>query len=49
MKLYCPICGKKMTLYMDTPLCADCDWEVIRNLRFDRDRKLGRLNKRYVK
>ena len=40
----CPICGKALLMYMDTPLCPVCDWEVIWDLKYDRD-----YRKRYEK
>jgi len=33
----CPNCEKEMVIYMDTPLCPTCDWEIIYELRYDRD------------
>lgn len=40
----CPICGKPLLMYMDTPLCSDCDWKVIWKLRYDRDERLKNEN-----
>lgn len=33
----CPICKGKQIYYMDTWLCPKCDWQVIMELKFDRD------------
>lgn len=34
MLLKCPKCGGNMLLYMETPLCPDCDYIIIIEFKY---------------